>query len=97
MCPSSDGAAAEVTVVLATDLHARPAGQLVRAAAGFRSSIRLVHRDRTVDAASVLGVMSLGATAGTSVTVRAQGPDAPEACRTLAEMLRRAGQEEVRS
>ena len=86
MSPSSESS--EVTVRLPADLHARPAGQLALAAARFRSTVTLAAGDRQIDARSVLLVMSLGATAGTDVTVRAQGEDAEDATATVADLLR---------
>ncbi|MDP9341002.1 MAG: HPr family phosphocarrier protein [Actinomycetota bacterium] len=83
MSPSS-----ERTVLLPADLHARPAGQLSRVAAGFGSRpITLIAGGKEVDARSVLLVMQLGATKGTEVTVRAVGDDAEQAVETLAGML----------
>ncbi|MEU5100449.1 HPr family phosphocarrier protein [Streptomyces sp. NPDC020996] len=98
MSPSSDAtatpatatAAHEATVVLPANLHARPAGQLARAAAGFTSSIELEHKGRTVNPTGVLAVMGLGATSGTTVTVRAEGPDAEQAVTALADILANA-------
>jgi phosphotransferase system HPr (HPr) family protein len=86
MSPSSE--VCKRTVRLPADLHARPAGQLSQAAAGFSSRpIILIAGDKEVDARSVLLVMSLGATKGTDVTVRAEGEDADRAVRTLADLL----------
>ena len=83
MSPSS-----ERTIRLPADLHARPAGQLSRAAAGFASRpITLTVGDKDVDARSVLLVMSLGATRGTHVTVRAEGEDADLAVQALSDLL----------
>jgi phosphotransferase system HPr (HPr) family protein len=83
------GAGAEVvrTVVVPVDLHARPAGRLARAAAGFTAVTTVLAGDRYADARSVLAVMALGATAGTPVTIRATGPDATAAADTLATLL----------
>jgi phosphotransferase system HPr (HPr) family protein len=74
-------------VVLPVDLHARPAGAFAQAAARFESSVSIAAGDKEVDARSVLLVMSLGATAGTEVTVKAAGPDADEAVTSLTELL----------
>jgi phosphotransferase system HPr (HPr) family protein len=66
----------EQTVVLPKHLHARPAGQVARAAAGFAdTAIELANGDRSADARSILAVMALGAVAGTPVRVRATGAD----------------------
>lgn len=83
----STATAHEAQVVLPAHLHARPAGRVARAAAGYTSTLRLEHAGRSVDPASVLAVMGLGATAGSTVTVRAEGPDAEAAVAALAEIL----------
>lgn len=77
----------EITVVLPANLHARPAGKLARAAAGFTSSVQLQYGAKTVNPTGVLAVMGLGATAGSTVTVRAEGPDAHRATAELADIL----------
>lgn len=88
MSPSSEPALlAETTVTLPANLHARPAGKLARTAAGFKSAIRLEHAGRTVNPTGILAVMGLGATAGSTIIIRAEGPDAEEAAQTLAELL----------
>jgi len=77
----------EATITLTGDLHARPAGALSVAAAGFSSAVQLAVAGKEVDAKSVLSVMQLGASSGQEVTVRAVGPDAQEAVDTLIEIL----------
>jgi phosphocarrier protein HPr len=77
----------EATITLTGDLHARPAGALSVAAAGFASAVQLVVGDASVDAKSVLSVMQLGASSGQQVTVRAVGDDAQEAVDTLIGIL----------
>ena len=88
MSPSSDVATQAVrTVVLPVDLHARPAGRLSQEAAQHAAQVTVSAGDKEVDARSVLLVMSLGATAGTEVTIRATGDDAERATYALAELL----------
>ncbi|MER8006730.1 HPr family phosphocarrier protein [Streptomyces sp. NPDC094149] len=92
MSTSSDStatttASAETSLVLPANLHARPAGQLARAAAGFTSTVQLEYAGRTVNPTGVLAVMGLGATAGSTMTVRAKGPDAEQAVAALADIL----------
>ena len=83
-------ASCEIAVVLPAHLHARPAGALVRAAAAFASAIEIQFGDKTANARGVLALMGLGATAGTTVIVRASGEDADEAARTVAAVLETA-------
>lgn len=80
MSESCDG-----TVVLPADLHARPAGALVQAAARFTSTVEISYGDKTVSARGVLSVMALGALAGSTVVIRAAGGDAADAVKALAE------------
>ena len=86
MSPSSD--TAEVTVVLPAALHARPAGEVVRAAAAYTSTIEVRVDGRSAAAGSALRLMSLGAAAGATVTVHAAGDDAPAAAEAVAAVLR---------
>jgi phosphotransferase system HPr (HPr) family protein len=69
------------------DLHARPAGALIRGAAKFESSITLAIGNRTADAKSILQVLALGATGGTELTVSTAGPDASDALEAIAGLL----------
>lgn len=56
-------------------LHARPAGQLAKLAAGFESNIRLETPDGTADAKRILAVMKLAAKQNTPLTVLCEGAD----------------------
>ena len=80
MPPSS-----EITATLPpdVDLHARPAAHFVRTALGFRSRIEVCAGERAADAKSLLSVLALGARAGTTLTLRADGADAGEALTAL--------------
>ncbi|WP_051457836.1 HPr family phosphocarrier protein [Microbispora sp. ATCC PTA-5024] len=78
---------AERSIVLTEDLHARPASTLAQVAAAYVSSVTISYGSRAADVRSVLSVMSLGATGGGSVTLRATGPDAPEALAALGAVL----------
>lgn len=77
----------EASVVLPAHLHARPAGQVVQAAARFQAQVEIEYGDRVANARGVLAVMGLGATAGATVTLRATGTDAAEAVEAVAAVL----------
>jgi phosphotransferase system HPr (HPr) family protein len=85
-------ASCEQAIILAGDLHARPAGALSVAAAQFSSAVSLTVGASRADAKSVLGVMGLGATSGQRVTVTAEGPDAEAAVAALVAILAEATQ-----
>ena len=80
MPPSSETTA---TLPPDVDLHARPAAQFVRTALGFRSKIAVAVGDREADAKSLLSVLALGAKAGTTLLLRADGDDGPVAVEAL--------------
>jgi phosphocarrier protein HPr len=87
MSPSSD---IDVDVVLPAALHARPAGEVVRAVARFQALVEVRANGRTANARSALRLMSLGATRGATVTVHAEGDDAALAAAAVAEILKAA-------
>ena len=66
------------------DLHARPAADFVRMAMRFSSSIVVGAGDREANAKSLLAVLALGAKAGTTLRLRADGEDADVALDALA-------------
>ncbi|MCC8121568.1 MAG: HPr family phosphocarrier protein [Oscillospiraceae bacterium] len=68
-------------------LHARPATFFIQKANEFKSSVWIEKEDRRVNAKSLLGVLSLGITKGTSVTLIADGLDEKEAVDDLAELI----------
>ena len=69
-------------------LHARPAALFVKQAVAFSSTIRLSCGERSADGKSILGVLQLGASAGSTVEVRAEGDDAEAAAEALAAFIR---------
>jgi phosphocarrier protein len=68
-------------------LHARPAAEIVKAAAKFRSDITIRREDMEVNGKSIMGVMMLAAEHGTTLHLRADGPDANEAIEVLAALI----------
>jgi len=77
-----------VAIVSAIGLHARPASLFSRAAAEVGVPVTITNGSgRTVNAASILGVLSLGIDHGETVTLQADGDGADVALDTLAELL----------
>ncbi len=75
-------------------LHARPAALLVQTAAQFQSKIQVQLGERVVNAKSILSVMKLGATVGSTIVVRAEGEDAEQALAALRDLVYRKFDEE---
>lgn len=71
----------------ATGLHARPAALFVQEANKFSSTIRVTVRDRPVDAKSIIGLLTLGAGRGTSITIDAEGADEDAALAALVKLI----------
>ena len=71
----------QVVVLNRLGLHARAAARLVRTAGAYRSQIRLERADRSAsaDAKSLLSVLMLAASRGTSLRATAEGTDEREA------------------
>jgi len=76
-----------VQVINRNGLHARPAAEIVKAAARFRSDITIVRDDLEVNGKSIMGVMMLAAEHGSSILIRADGTDAEQAVQALAELV----------
>jgi phosphotransferase system HPr (HPr) family protein len=68
-------------------LHARPAGIFVRTAMQFQARITVAAGDRSADAKSILRVLALGATGGSSLSLQAEGADAEAALAALADCV----------
>jgi len=69
-------------------LHARPADQFVRLAMQFDSEITVCkHGVDAVDGKSILSILTLCATRGTELVIRAQGDDAEDAVCQLGKLI----------
>ncbi|MBR2562338.1 MAG: HPr family phosphocarrier protein [Eubacterium sp.] len=79
----------EVTVRISSGLETRPIAMLVQIASRYHSRIQLTCGTRSVNAKSIMGMMSLGLDSGEQVMVEAEGPDEKDAlggiCSYLAE------------
>jgi phosphocarrier protein HPr len=78
-----------VQIVNKNGLHARPAAEIVKVASKFQSDITMVRDDLEVNGKSIMGVMMLAAEYGSTLLVRANGPDADQAVSAIAELVER--------
>ena len=77
-----------LTVASSVGLHARPASLFAQAAGQVGVPVQLASAaGKSVNAASILGVLSLGIGHGEEVTLTAEGEGAEAALDTLAELL----------
>ena len=77
----------DVTITNSVGLHARPATFFIQKATSYKSSIWIEKDDRSVNAKSLLGVLSLGIVSGMTITLVADGPDEEEALVGLKELV----------
>jgi phosphocarrier protein HPr len=85
----SDEAYGTRTVVVTNrhGLHARPCSTIVNAVGRHRATVMVQKDNRTVDASSVLDLMTLAATQGTELVISATGPEATEVLETLVRLF----------
>ncbi len=77
----------ELLIINKRGLHARASAKFVACVDRFNASIKVSRCGETVDGSSIMGLMMLAAAIGTSVTVRARGPEAVAAVDALAALL----------
>jgi phosphocarrier protein len=77
----------QVMITNKLGLHARAAAKLVHTANAFEAEIFIGGEHEEVNAKSILGLLTLAASKGTPLTVRAEGPDEVEAVKALAELF----------
>jgi phosphocarrier protein len=76
-----------VTIINKLGLHARAAAKFVTTAASFSSNVELSKEGQQVNGKSIMGVMMLAAECGSSITIRAEGPDAEAAVDALVALV----------
>ncbi len=77
---------ARVLIQSEVGLHARPAAQFVKLAKQFKSAITVSSKGKTVNAKSLVLLLSLGVTKGTEIEVTAEGEDEQTAINSLVEL-----------
>jgi multiphosphoryl transfer protein len=86
--PPTSAREAQLTLTNSAGLHARPAGLFVQTAGRFQAQVQVLARGRQADAISIMGVLSLGARQGDTITLRASGEQADAAIAALSELVR---------
>lgn len=74
-------------------LHARPAAEFVTAARGFDAELSVATETKQANCKSLLSVLALGVTQGTTVTITATGPDEEAALAALTSLLASQGED----
>jgi phosphotransferase system HPr (HPr) family protein len=85
---AEDNAVVETDLLIGHELglHARPAALFVQTAQRFQCQVSVARDEQQVNAKSILSILSLAVSQGTTVRVRAEGPDAAEAVAALTQL-----------
>ncbi len=78
----------QVEIQLKSGLHARPTTRLVQEAMKYTSEITLVKGERSVNAKSMMSVLSLGATKGDIIELEVSGEDEDQAKNAILDILK---------
>ena len=84
----------ELEIVNRLGLHARAAAKLVKLSATFDSDIDIEKDGQRVNSKSIMGVMMLAASCGSTVTLHADGADEEAAVEAIADLVARRFDEE---
>jgi len=77
----------DVVIINKLGLHARASAKLTQLASNFKCEVMLSRNNRRVNAKSIMGVMMLAASKGTTIAIETNGEDEVEAMRALLELI----------
>tara|TARA_R110002049_G_scaffold235495_1_gene408766 strand:- start:1483 stop:1752 length:270 start_codon:yes stop_codon:yes gene_type:complete len=77
----------DIVIINKLGLHARAAAKFVTTASKFESNIKVSKDDRIVDGKSIMSVMMLAASYGTTIGITADGPDEKSALQAIKDLI----------
>ncbi len=84
----------DITIRNRAGIHARPAALIVQTAAKFKSKILLEKNGSSINAKSIMGIITLGAGFGAVLKLRTDGEDEAAAADAIASLFERKFEEE---
>ncbi len=85
----------ELTIINKKGLHARATAKFVQCADSYDADVTVTRCDETVGGTSIMGILTLGAGIGSTITVTSRGPEAEQALDAITALLaNRFGEEE---
>ena len=85
----------DLPIINRKGLHARASAKFVQTVERFEAAVTVTRCGETVGGRSIMGLLTLGAAKGTTITVTAKGDDAAESLAAIAALLEgRFGEEE---
>ncbi len=83
-----------ITITNRAGIHARPAAMLVQTANRFASDIYFEKDSERINGKSIMGIITLGATYESEISIIADGEDEKQAVDALAELFEKKFEEE---
>jgi len=83
-----------ITVTNRAGIHARPSALLVQTTKNFSSNIYIEKGNDRINAKSIMGIITLGASYGTELKIIAEGEDEETAVETLVKLFESKFEEE---
>lgn len=77
----------DVKILNRAGIHARPAALIVQTASQFEAKIYLEKDSEQINAKSIMGIITLGASYQTPITITAEGSDEEEAVEAMANLF----------
>jgi phosphocarrier protein HPr len=77
----------EVVIINKLGLHARASAKLTQLASSFKCEVMFSRNNRRVNAKSIMGVMMLAASKGTTISIETNGEDEAEAMHALLNLI----------
>ena len=90
----SDHLTAQLKITNQRGLHARASAKFVNLVEAFDAKIQVTREGETVDGASIMGLMMLGASLGMTIEVAASGAQAEQALAAISDLVERKFDEE---
>ncbi len=83
----------DITIINKLGLHARAAAKFVTLASQFESSVEVARNHQKVNGKSIMGVMMLAASKGTTLSIYTDGPDEEQAIQQIEALIQDRFQE----
>ncbi len=79
----------EKTIIIKNEagLHMRPAGEFAKLATKCTSDVKIVHKEKNINAKSVLNIMAAGIKCGDEITIQCDGANEAEDLQLLADAV----------
>jgi len=84
----------QITIINKLGLHARASAKFATIASNFSSTIELKNRSEQVDGKSIMNIMMLAASQGTTLELLIKGKDQEEATKALTQLVNNRFEEE---